>query len=795
MSGEIDALRPAVRDFDLTRPQRVHILGIGGAGMRAIARVLLAMGHAVSGTDQAPSSHLDALAAAGAEVRVGHDHPLPDVDVVTRSTAVPNDNPEVLGAEAAGVPVLARAEMLAAISAAQPSILVAGTHGKTTTSSMLAVVLDAAGRNPSFIIGSDVAWFDTGARWMPDSEMVIEADESDGTFLALRGAHAIVTSLDPDHLEYYGSQANLDAAFAAFVEGIDGTTAVCVDDADTGPLIDLPGVVTYGAHAEADLRIADIAVDRLSTHMTLTWKGHSLGSFTVGLPGRHNALNAAGAAAIALALDVPVDAIRQGLEGFDGVARRFEQRGRAGGVTFVDDYAHLPAEVEAAIATATEGGWRRVIAAYQPHRYSRTQALGHTFANSFGGVDHLVLAGIYSSGEAPRDGVSGRIVYDAVTQAMPELDVSYAETLDDVAQQLARLLEPGDLCLTLGAGDLTAVPTQLLARRHATWAAELDAALIAGRVAVNEPIGPRTTYRVGGVARTFVEVTNATDLETVASMARGIEEPVLVIGRGSNLLVADAGFDGVAVALAGEFEQVTIDGTTVTAGAGVPLPALARQSVGVGLAGFEWAVGVPGSIGGAVAMNAGGHGSDMKASVVSARVLDVATGRVEVWDLERLAFGYRRSAIEPNHIVLDATLRLVSGDPEAGSRLLSEIVHWRREHQPGGQNAGSVFTNPEGDSAGRLIDQAGGKGLRIGTAEISSKHANFIQADVDGAADDVFAVMRAAAELVEAETGIVLHPETRLVGFPPFRSSRRRRPAATMGARSSTQSTTPRGES
>jgi UDP-N-acetylmuramate--L-alanine ligase/UDP-N-acetylenolpyruvoylglucosamine reductase len=780
VSGEFEALRPTVRVVDLTRPQRVHILGIGGAGMRAIARVLLAMGHTVSGTDRAASEHVDALIELGASVKVGHDHPLPAVDVVTRSTAVPDDNPEVLAARASGIAVLARAEMLTAISAAQPSILVAGTHGKTTTSSMLAVVLDAAGRNPSFIIGSDVAWFETGARWMPETEMVIEADESDGTFLALQGAHAIVTSLDPDHLEYYGSQENLDAAFVAFVEGIDGVTAVCIDDADTGPLIELSGVVTYGTHADGDLRISNITVDRLTTHMELSWRGESLGRFSVGLPGHHNALNAAGAAAVALSLDVAVDAVRDGLSGFDGVARRFEQRGRAGGVTFVDDYAHLPAEVEAAIATATAGGWSRVIAAYQPHRYSRTQLLGHTFANSFGAADHLVLAGIYPSGEAPREGVTGRILFDAVTEATPDLAVTYGETLDDVTRALAAELRRGDLCLTLGAGDLTTVPTRLIALRHATWAAELDASLIASKVSVNEPLGPRTTYRVGGAARTFVDVTNAADLETVASLARDIDEPILVIGRGSNLLVADAGFDGVAIALSGEFEQVSISDNIVVAGAAVPLPALARQTVAAGLAGFEWAVGVPGSIGGAITMNAGGHGSDMAASVISVRVLDASTGTVETWDPERLAFAYRESAIASHHLVIDATLQLEAGDAEAGSRLLSEIVHWRREHQPGGQNAGSVFTNPDGDSAGRLIDAAGGKGLRVGTAEISTKHANFIQADVDGSANDVFEVMRAAAQLVEASTGIRLHAETRLVGFPPLRSSRRSVVPATM---------------
>lgn len=281
----------------------------------------------------------------------------------------------------------------------------------------------------------------------------------------------------------------------------------------------------------------------------------------------------------------------------------------------------------------------------------------------------------------------------------------------------------------------------------------------------DHPIGPLTTYRVGGNAAVAVEPRNRADIETVAAVLSEFVPPVAVVGQGSNLLVADAGFDGVVLITRGPFDDVTITGTSVHVDAGVRLPLLARQTVAAGLTGFEWAVGVPGSIGGAIRMNAGGHGSDMAASVAHSEIVDLHRGITEVWDADRLAFGYRTSALENHHCVLSCELTLEPGDPAAGDRELKEIVRWRREHQPGGQNAGSVFTNPEGDSAGRLIDACGGKGMRVGSAEVSTKHANFIQADDQGSADDILALMIAVMALVEQQTGVQLHAETRLLGY------------------------------
>lgn len=280
-------------------------------------------------------------------------------------------------------------------------------------------------------------------------------------------------------------------------------------------------------------------------------------------------------------------------------------------------------------------------------------------------------------------------------------------------------------------------------------------------------LGPLCTYRVGGPAALFVEADSVTDLERVAEAIDRSSLPTLVIGKGSNLLVADAGFDGIAVLLGDAFAEVDIDpeSSMVRLGAATLLPVAARRTAAAGLSGFEWAVGVPGSVGGAVRMNAGGHGSDMAASLRRAGVFDLAAGGPTEWTVDDLQLGYRRSALGANHLVLYAELALQPGDRATAEAEISEIVRWRRDNQPGGQNAGSVFTNPPGESAGRLIDEAGLKGFRIGTAIVSAKHANFIQADVNGAADDVHRLINHVRAVVEERSGVVLHCENRLIGF------------------------------
>jgi UDP-N-acetylmuramate dehydrogenase len=291
------------------------------------------------------------------------------------------------------------------------------------------------------------------------------------------------------------------------------------------------------------------------------------------------------------------------------------------------------------------------------------------------------------------------------------------------------------------------------------------AASLGSRAIASAPIGPLTTYRVGGPAALLVEVDDERALEAVSAAVRNTDIPVLVVGRGSNLLVADRGFPGLVVRMGDGFAGTAVEGHHVRAGGAVSLPVLARRTAAASLTGLEWAVGVPGSVGGAVRMNAGGHGSQVADTLASARILDLATGADRTVPAGDLDLGYRHSAVEGGHVVVEATFALAPGDRATSEDQIAEIVRWRRQHQPGGQNAGSVFTNPPGDSAGRLIEAAGLKGFRLGSAYVSPKHANFFQADEGGSADDVRALILEVQRRVEAETGVRLVPELRMIGF------------------------------
>ncbi len=456
-------------ELDLTRPHAVHIVGVGGAGMSAIATVLARMGHTVSGSDLRESRALERLGLLDVTTHIGHaaDNLPGSLDAVVISTAIPESNPEVVAARERGVPVLRRADALRAIVATRTTIAVAGSHGKTTTSSMLALILRAAGWHPSFLIGGDVNEVGTNAVFDSGEWLVVEADESDGTFLELAPHDAVVTSVLADHLDHYGDFEALVRAFESFVARIPGVCALCADDeiaASIAAGADAQDrIVTYGFAETADYRMDAYEGGRGGTQFTLARGGEARGVIQLPVPGRHNAVNAAGAAAIALELGAPFDAVTRALGGFGGVARRFQFRGERDGVTYVDDYAHLPSDVDAMIRAAREGGWERVVAVFQPHRYTRTAALWRDFADAFAGADTVVLTDIYGFNETPQPGVSGRLILRAVLDAHPEQPVVYLPRRDDLVRHVPKIARSGDVVLTLGAGDLTTVPDEWLA--------------------------------------------------------------------------------------------------------------------------------------------------------------------------------------------------------------------------------------------------------------------------------------------------------------------------------------------
>jgi UDP-N-acetylmuramate--alanine ligase len=443
----------------------VHIVGLGGAGMSAIAAVLARMGHRVSGSDLKESHSLARLRLLGVDARVGHDAAnLPaDLDALAASTAVPATNPEVAAAAARGVPILRRADALRALAATRRAIAVAGSHGKTTTSSMLALCLRRAGWRPSFLIGGDLNEVGSNAAYDDGDWLVVEADESDGTFLELAPEAAVVTNVAPDHLDLWGSFDALVEGFGRFLDGVTGPRVACGDDPVAAALAAArPGVRTYGWE-RADYRVDDYTGGRAGSRFRLSRDRDPLGVLELPVPGRHNAQNAAGAAALALELGVDFEPIARALRGFGGVARRFQFRGEVGGVTLIDDYAHNPGKVTAVLRAAREGGWRRVVAVFQPHRYSRTALLWRDFADSFVDADHLVITDVYAAEEAPRPGVSGRLVLQAVLDAHPATPVTYLPRHADVVAHALGVARPGDVLVTLGAGDLTTVPDEWLA--------------------------------------------------------------------------------------------------------------------------------------------------------------------------------------------------------------------------------------------------------------------------------------------------------------------------------------------
>ncbi len=448
--------------LDLSSPRRVHVVGIGGAGMSGLARLLASLGHHVAGSDLVDSPTSSSLRAAGIAVAVGHSAKnVGAADLVTWSPAVAPDNPELVEASARGIELATRAHVLGALCRLREVLAVAGTHGKTTTSSMLALILQVDGRSPSWLLGADVAGLGANAGLGQGPELVLEADESYGTMAELLPALCALTSVEPDHLDHYGTFDALEAAFAALLGR--ATERVCWgDDPVAAELGRQFGATLVGTHADCDAVVRDVVLERATARFTLTDRGERL-ELRVGAPGRHNVANAAVAAVCALRRGAAPESVTNALSRFAGVPRRFEFRGEFGGATMVDDYAHLPGEVAAVVAAARAGAWRRIVAVFQPHRYTRTAKLAGSFAGAFDGVDVLFVTGVYAAGEAPLPGVSGRLVADAVAAGPHAPDVRYVPDRRALRDAVAAELRDGDLLLTLGAGDLTALPDELRA--------------------------------------------------------------------------------------------------------------------------------------------------------------------------------------------------------------------------------------------------------------------------------------------------------------------------------------------
>ena len=452
--------------MSLSLPNRTHFIGIGGAGMSAIAKVLLERGYSVSGSDLKTSRASTMLQAMGADIAQGHDAGLVDgVDCVVVSTAISPNNPEYRRAEELGIPILSRGEALASILDGARSVIVAGTHGKTTTTSIVVTVLRTAGLDPTYLVGAGLNDVGTNARSGSADVAVAESDESDGSFLLLSPFIGVITNVELDHVDHWGSLDELYAAFSEFIgaSSPNGTLVVPAGDERLVAAASGSGRKTITFGDDGDIHATGLVLDATGAEFDLV-EGSQTARVRMKVPGEHNVSNALAAAGAASALGLPVDEIARGLEAYRGVERRFQVRGSAGGVTVVDDYAHHPTEVRATLAAARPGPWKRVVAIFQPHRYSRTSALSKAFGPAFSGADRIVLMDVYGAGEEPVPGVSGKVLADSVTESLPGRPVAYFPHRAELIGYLLASARPGDLYLTLGAGDVTTVGEELLAR-------------------------------------------------------------------------------------------------------------------------------------------------------------------------------------------------------------------------------------------------------------------------------------------------------------------------------------------
>ena len=707
----------------------MHLIGVAGSGMSGLASLLLGLGHRVSGSDKATNQETRRLQAAGLEFFCPHTaESVRGSSLVIYSTAIKKGNVAYDAALAEGILCVRRAEALAAILQEKKGIIVAGTHGKTTTSSMAAHVLRSGGLNPSHYVGAEVPVLGVNAHWDHEgSYMVAEGDESDGTLVNFHPEHSVILNIEAEHLDHYAGIAEIKAVFRKLLDQTSGTVVYCGSDPGAKDVCGgRANVLSYGWEATNDYSAADLETIGQSSAFSVIRKGELLGKMVLNIPGRHNILNALGVIALATELGVSFDRIRAALESFRGAKRRFEVKYHTDRFMVIDDYGHHPTDIRATIETAADLG-RRLLVAFQPHRYSRTQLLRDEFGTAFERASELIVSDIYAASEPPIEGISGQTIVDAVNEhGAGPTKVSCGGAVSTLHLVAGNALREGDAILTLGAGNINEVAGRLVkdlsvVERILDVLDEEDAI-----VRLYEPMSKHTTIRIGGPADYCIEPGTINGFARVVRLLREMAIPVRVVGRGSNLLVLDGGIRGAVIHPAkGEFQEVRVDGNLITAGAGVRFKKVTSFARNAGLGGFEWMEGIPGNVGGGLRMNAGAMGLQTFDQLVSVTLLDL-NGNINEKGVDEIESFYRNVPELEDNFVVSATF---IGSPcavEDIDKIIDESKGKRRKSQPIAASAGCIFKNPQGCPAGQLVEQMGLKNLRIGAARVSDVHGNFI---------------------------------------------------------------------
>ncbi len=758
-------------------PGRAHAIGVCGVGVAGVAAWLARKGWKVSGCDSlAGGKTAEWLRAQGVDVVAGHDpsHIDSDCDILIHTAAVAASHPEMRRAAELGVPVLRRGLALAALLGGCRAVAVCGTHGKTTTTTFATRLLRALGDDAGWCLGGTAEGLDgySGGGMTVDSIVVAESDESDGTLAAYAPYIMVVNNIEFDHMEHFEGEAALVECFVsaarktrrAVIFGADSRRAVQVAQSASVQAIG------FGFCESAEMRATNLRMDANGTTFEMSWRGAPLGDVRIDSPGRHNVLNALGAATVAVSLGHDPAEVAGGMRSLGALPeRRFECLANTNGIRVVSDYSHHPTEIKALVEVARLQNAKRIVALFQPHRYTRTLALGADFPPSFSGIDKLVISPVFEASEAPIDGGHSSDLYARfrnATGAGESIPVPMiAPSLDAARDYLLHELRDGDLFLAIGAGDIVRTAREIA---QAVQSGEFGCQAVSDefadiRLSRDYPLGRHTGYGVGGCADWFAAPANETELGSLVARLsqRGIQWRVA--GAGMNTLVSDLGVSGVVISLdAPDFTFFERTGDeTVRCGAGLSGAALLDRLEREGLSGLEFLEGVPGRLGGFLAMNAGAHGDEICSHVESIHHLN-GDGSRAIIPRDDLAYGYRECESLVGRIALGAEFRLKRDTSEA-IRERRAAFRAKRINLAGMRTDGSVFKNPPGASAGKLIEEAGCKGLRVGGAFVADIHANVIAVDAWATASDVLSLIDIVRRRVAKASGIRLVPEVRIL--------------------------------
>ncbi len=758
-------------DLDLSRfltreRHRIHLVGVAGSGMSGLAALLLELGHDVAGSDKASTQETARLQRLG--LRFCGSHRAEDArgsELVVFSSAIKEENPILAAARQNGIPAVRRAEALAALMRGKRGIIVAGMHGKTTTAAMAAHVLAGGGLHPSYYVGAEIPILGRNAHWDGRGEyFVAEGDESDGTLALFHPEHSLILNIEEEHLDFYADLAAIEQVFSTLIGQTSGKVFYSADDPNAARLCRSIPAISYGLSDPADYRGGDVELRDFSSRFCVYRGGQRLGEAVLNVPGRHNVHNALGVIALATELGVSFEKISGSLGWFEHARRRFEIKYASDRFLLVDDYAHHPTEIRATLKTARSTGRKRVLAMFQPHRYSRTKALGKQFGAAFDDADKVVVTDVYAASEAPIPGITGQTIADEIRRH-GHTGVSYQPQLQRVHCDVGNMIDDGDLVLSLGAGN---IHEQLSILAADLVIAEKLKAIVGpeGEAQLYEPLARHTTLRVGGPAQFWVEPRNENAFAEIIRFCRRENLPLFVIGRGSNLLVRDGGIRGVVVhPCGGDFEKISIEGNEITAGTGAKLKEVAYASRNAGLGGLEWMEGIPGEVGGALRMNAGAMGGQTLDNVVRLRYLD-ENGEVRIKSRDELEVRYRHVPSLEKNFAVSAVFAGTPSPREEITRRLEASQEKRRASQPIAKSAGCIFKNPGSGPAGKLVDELGLKNCRVGRARVSEVHGNFIVNEGGATASDILELIEKIKATARAKRGIELETEVQIVGEP-----------------------------